>query len=173
VSVENTDAVAQSDIEAGFSFMFLEPSEYTLNAEAIGYHPGSATAIVEANTTTNVLIRLEPISFVLQGIQFEFDKSTLRPISLPILEQAADVLRQYPDIRVEIQGHTCSMGSDEYNIRLSQARAHSVMVYLVSEQRIDPARLVAKGYGESSPVASNDTNEGRLMNRRVEFVVIK
>jgi outer membrane protein OmpA-like peptidoglycan-associated protein len=173
VSVENTDAVTESDIEAGFSFMYLEPNEYTLNAEAVGYHPGSATAIVEANTTTDVLIRLEPISFALRGIQFEFDKSRLRPVSLPILEQAADVLRQYPNIRVEIQGHTCSMGSDEYNIRLSQARARSVMTYLVSEQNIDPARLVAKGYGESSPVASNDTNEGRLMNRRVEFVIIK
>jgi len=173
VSVENTDAVAESDIETGFSFMNLEPDTYTLNGEALGYHPGSATASVEVGTTTDVLIKLEPISFVLKGIQFEFDKATLRPVSVPILNQAADVLRQYPDIRVEIQGHTCSMGSDEYNLVLSQARANSVMNYLVSEQKIDAARLMAKGYGESSPIATNETNEGRFQNRRVEFVIIR
>ncbi|UCG30936.1 MAG: OmpA family protein [candidate division WOR-3 bacterium] len=173
VMIVDTDAVTESDVETGFAFMDLEPATYTLNAEAVGYHPGSATATVEVGTTTDVLIRLEPITFALQGIQFDFDKSTLRPVSIPILEQAADVLRQYPNIRIEIQGHTCWLGSDEYNLRLSQSRANSVMNYLVTEQNIDKARLTAKGYGETTPVATNETKEGRERNRRVEFVIIK
>ena len=173
VNVENTDAVTESNIETGFAFMDLEPGPYTLNAEAVGYHPGSATAAVETGKTTDVLIRLKPIVFELQGIQFDFDKSTLRTVSIPILDQAADVLLEYPNIRIEIQGHTCSMGSDEYNLILSQARANSVMNYLVQQKNVDQARLTAKGYGESTPIATNETNEGRIRNRRVEFVIIK
>ncbi len=173
VAVENTDAVTESNIETGFSFMDIDPGPYTLNAEALGYHPGSATATVEIGATTDVLIRLEPITFELQGIQFDFDKSTLKPVSIPILDQAAEVLMNYLNLRVEIQGHTCSMGSDEYNLRLSQSRANSVMNYLVQQKNIDKARLTAKGYGESSPIATNETNEGRVRNRRVEFVIIK
>jgi len=173
VMVQETDAVTASTIETGFAFMDLDPGPYTLNAEALGYHPGSATATVEVATTTDVLIRLKPIVFELQGIQFDFDKSTLRPVSIPILDQAAEILLQYPNMRVEIQGHTCSMGSDEYNLRLSQARANSVMNYLVQQKNIDKARLTAKGYGESNPIVSNETNEGRIRNRRVEFVIIK
>jgi len=165
--------VTESSAETGFAFMDLDPGPYTLNAEALGYHPGSTTATVEKATTTDVLIRLKPIVFELQGVQFDFDKSTLRPVSIPILDQAAEVLMQYPQMRVEIQGHTCSMGSDEYNLRLSQARANSVMNYLVQQKNIDKARLTAKGYGESSPIVSNETNEGRIRNRRVEFVIIK
>lgn len=173
VRMENTGAVTESDIDEGFAFMNLEPDDYILSARATGYQPGSATATVEAGQTADVLIRLEPIVFALEGIQFDFDKATLRPVSIPILNEAANVLRQYSDIRVEIQGHTCSMGSDEYNLTLSRARAGSVLNYLVTEQNIDRARLVAKGYGESMPVATNETEEGRIRNRRVEFVVIE
>jgi outer membrane protein OmpA-like peptidoglycan-associated protein len=173
VTVENTGAVSESDVETGFAFMDLEPGPYTLNAEAVGYHPGSAAATVETGKTTDVLIRLQPIVFELAGIQFDFDKSSLRQVSIPILDQAAEVLAQYPNMHVEIQGHTCWMGSDEYNMRLSQARANSVMNYLVQQKNIDQVRLTAKGYGESTPIATNETNEGRIRNRRVEFVIIK
>lgn len=173
VTMENTGDVTESDIDEGFAFMDLEPDNYILSANAIGYEPGGATATVEAGQTVDVLIRLQPITFALEGIQFDFDKATLKPVSIPILDEAANVLRQYPGIRVEIQGHTCSMGSDEYNLRLSNSRANSVLNYLVTQQNIDRARLEAKGYGESMPVATNETDEGRIRNRRVEFVVIE
>ena len=173
VGVTDTDLSAKSDAEGGFAFAEIDPGDYVVNAKATGYIPGSASAKVVSGETADVLIKLMPISFKLEGIQFDFDKSTLRPQSLPILDAAADVLKQYPDIHIEIQGHTCWMGSDEYNLRLSNARANSVLTYLSTKQMIDRSRLVAKGYGESQPIASNETREGRERNRRVEFVILK
>ena len=173
VAVQETDLSAESDIDGAFAFAELEPDDYMVGAKAIGYVPGRAAATVVSGETADVLIKLMPISFELEGIQFDFDKSSLRPQSLPILDAAADVLKQYPDINIEIQGHTCWMGSDEYNLRLSNARANSVLEYLTTKQMIDRARLIAKGYGESQPVADNETREGRERNRRVEFVIIK
>jgi outer membrane protein OmpA-like peptidoglycan-associated protein len=173
VAVQGTELSTESDIGGGFAFAKLNPDDYIVNATATGYIPGSAAATVSAGKTANVLIRLVPISFELTGIQFDFDKSTLRSESYPILDHAAEILKQYPDIHVEIQGHTCSMGSDEYNLTLSNARANSVLEYLASKQMINRARLVAKGYGEGQPTASNETREGRERNRRVEFVIMK
>jgi OOP family OmpA-OmpF porin len=173
VTLQDTDLSSESDVEGEFAFAELEPDDYVVNASATGYIPGSAAATVVSGETAEVLIRLMPITFDLEGIQFDFDKSTLRPQSIPILDAAAEVLKQYADLRIEIQGHTCWMGSDEYNINLSNARANSVLKYLTTEQMIDRARLVAKGYGESQPVATNETREGRERNRRVEFVILK
>jgi OOP family OmpA-OmpF porin len=87
-----------------------------------------------------------------------------------MLDEAAMVLRNNPDLNVEIQGHTDNTGPAEYNLMLSQKRAESAMNYLV-DKGVDPARLTAKGYGFEQPVASNDTKEGRAKNRRVEFRV--
>jgi len=173
VAVEETDLSAESDIDGGFAFAELDPDDYAVAAKATGYIPGSASATVESGKTADVLIKLIPISFELQGIQFDFDKATLRAQSFPILDAAAEKLREYPDVRIEIQGHTCWMGSDEYNLGLSKARANSVLEYLVTKQNIDRARLVAEGYGESQPIATNETREGRERNRRVEFVILK
>jgi outer membrane protein OmpA-like peptidoglycan-associated protein len=173
VAVQETDLSSESDIDGSFAFAELEPDDYVVNAKSTGYIPGSAAAKVVSGETAEVLIELMPITFKLEGIQFDFDKSTLRPQSLPILDAAAEVLKQYPDIRIEIQGHTCWMGSDEYNLRLSNARANSVLEYLTTKQMIDRARLVARGYGESQPIASNETREGRERNRRVEFVILR
>lgn len=173
VSVLETALSARSDSEGDFSFTKVEPADYIINADATGYVPGSAAVTVSAGETANVLIKLLPLSFTLEGIQFDFDKAILRPESYPILDHAAEILKQYPDIRIEVQGHTCWMGSDEYNLDLSNRRANSVMKYLVTEQMIASDRLVAKGYGESSPVVSNETREGRERNRRVDFVVME
>jgi outer membrane protein OmpA-like peptidoglycan-associated protein len=173
VTLQDTDLSGESDVEGEFAFAELEPDDYVVNASATGYIPGSAAATVVSGETAEVLIRLMPITFDLEGIQFDFDKSTLRPQSIPILDAAAEVLKQYADLRIEIQGHTCWMGSDEYNLSLSNRRANSVLNYLTTEQMIDRARLVARGYGESQPVATNETREGRERNRRVEFVILK
>ena len=86
------------------------------------------------------------------------------------LDEATEVLRQYPDIRVEVAGHTDSIGSDQYNQGLSERRAKSVFDYLVGNG-IDSGRLNSRGYGESAPIADNATREGRQRNRRVELVV--
>lgn len=110
------------------------------------------------------------VAIDLRGVLFDFDKATLRPESTQTLNEAVEVLRQYPDIRVEVAGHTCNIGTDAYNQGLSERRAKTVYDYLVSNG-IDANRLTSHGYGETSPVADNSTREGRERNRRVELVV--
>ena len=104
-----------------------------------------------------------------QTIHFEFNRAVIRPVSFPILNTVAQVMRDYPDINVEVQGHTDSRGADEYNMRLSDERANAVREYLI-QQGIPAARMTARGYGETRPIESNRTSAGRAANRRVEFV---
>ncbi len=104
-------------------------------------------------------------------IHFEFDKANIRPQSFPILDDVASVIKANPGIKqVMVEGHTDSVGSDAYNMRLSERRSNSVREYLV-KKGITPGLLDTVGYGESRPVATNDTAEGRAKNRRVEFKV--
>ena len=103
-----------------------------------------------------------------QQIFFEFNRAVIRPQSFPILDTVAQVLRDFPDITIEVQGHTDSRGNDAFNMRLSQQRADAVRQYLVN-QGIASARLTSQGYGETMPIESNATTEGRALNRRVEF----
>lgn len=110
--------------------------------------------------------------WVLVGVNFEFNSAELTPESYPILYGAVQYLNQYPDIKVEIQGHTDNIGSESYNLHLSDRRASAVRDYLISK-KIDPSRLTVKGYGESQPVADNNTTGGRALNRRIEFKVIE
>jgi OOP family OmpA-OmpF porin len=113
-----------------------------------------------------------PEVIVLKGVSFDYDSAVLRPDGLAALDDAAATLKRYPEIRVEIAGHTDSIASEEYNQDLSERRARSVMDYLV-EHGIAAERLSAKGYGESQPVADNATEEGRASNRRVELHILK
>lgn len=110
-------------------------------------------------------------TIVLQNVNFEFDKSTLTADAKTVLNDVAKGLVSQKDLRVEIAGHTDSKGSNAYNQKLSQSRAASVKSYLIS-QGVAPGQLVSKGYGEVQPVATNDTDEGRAQNRRVEFRVL-
>lgn len=101
---------------------------------------------------------------------FDFDKADLKNESKPDLSRAIEFLRQNPNIRVEIAGHTDSVGNESYNKKLSQSRSESVRQYLV-QGGIDAGRMIAKGYGEEQPIADNGTEEGRARNRRVEMRV--
>jgi len=105
----------------------------------------------------------------LYGILFDYDKDTLQQASSKQLQEVLTLLLDNPDLSLEIQGHTDSDGSEAYNLELSQRRAESVLGYLVLFG-IDSSRLQAKGYGESMPVAPNDTAENKAKNRRVELV---
>ncbi|GIW43349.1 MAG: hypothetical protein KatS3mg077_0631 [Candidatus Binatia bacterium] len=107
---------------------------------------------------------------VLRGVNFDFDKATIRPDAARILDEAVATLKAEPDVEVLIVGHTDSVGSEAYNQRLSVRRAQAVKDYLV-RHGIAASRLQVKGMGESQPVASNDTAEGRAQNRRVELLV--
>jgi len=106
----------------------------------------------------------------LRGTHFAFDSSRLTPEGEAILDEATSTMNQHGDIRVRIEGHTDSVGSDDYNLRLGQRRADAAERYLVS-RGIDATRLSTVSFGESKPAASNDTAEGRAENRRVELIV--
>lgn len=108
----------------------------------------------------------------LNNIFFDFDKTTLRPESIPQLDRVVKFMQDNPTVSVEIGGHTDSKGSDEYNINLSQGRAEAVVNYVI-KQGVEFNRIIAKGYGESLPVDTNSTDEGRQSNRRVEFKILE
>ena len=109
-------------------------------------------------------------SVVVRAVDFEFNLSQLTAPAQQTLDEVASALLTQPDLHVEIQGHTDSIGSVNYNLNLSQRRAEAVKDYLVSKG-VSPSNLTAKGYGKAKPIASNDTAEGRAQNRRVEFEV--
>lgn len=120
-------------------------------------------------------IKLKPIevgqAIVLKNIFFDFDKATIRPESANELDRLIKLLNENPTIKIELGSHTDSKGSDEYNMKLSQSRSQSVVTYLIGKG-ISTDRLVAKGYGETTPIASNDNDEGRQQNRRTEFKIL-
>lgn len=104
-----------------------------------------------------------------QEVFFQTSRARVRPVSFPLLDTVAQVLRDFPEMTVEIQGHTDNRGSDRSNMRLSSRRAEAVRDYLVS-RGIVVSRLTSRGYGETRPIETNRTAEGRASNRRVEFV---
>lgn len=110
-------------------------------------------------------------SATLQGVNFEFDSAQLTAESRPVLDEVAADLKKYPRLKVELQGHTDSKGSDAYNLKLSDRRAQSVRDYLIAKG-VGEQQLVAKGYGETEPVAENTTDAGRAQNRRVVMLVL-
>ena len=106
----------------------------------------------------------------LRNIFFDTGKSTLRPESNAELDRLVALLKDVPNLKIELSGHTDNTGSATMNESLSQDRAQAVVDYLVSKG-INKSRLTAKGYGASKPIASNDTAEGRQLNRRTEFEI--
>ena len=114
----------------------------------------------------------EKKKIVLRGVNFDFDKSNIRPDARPILDEAISTLKEYKQITLSVEGHTDSIGTEQYNQKLSLRRAKSVADYL-AKGGIDAKRMTEKGLGESQPVASNDTAEGRAQNRRVELKILQ
>jgi outer membrane protein OmpA-like peptidoglycan-associated protein len=106
-------------------------------------------------------------------VLFDFDKADIRPDAAGALAQLATVLRGYPNGKARLEGHTDAKGDDAYNQRLSERRAAAVERWLVDREGIDGGRLATRGWGESRPVASNDTDAGRQKNRRVEVIIRK
>ena len=106
-------------------------------------------------------------------IFFETDKAVIRPQSFSLLDELAQLLQDYPEVRlVRIEGHTDQRGSADYNRKLSEARAQAVLVYL-SRKGIEGSRMTSEGVGEDRPLDPADTPEAWEQNRRVEFVVVE
>jgi len=110
-------------------------------------------------------------SYKLDRVYFDFGKATLRPESFPELEELVDFMKNRETIRIEIAGHTDNVGKDTDNLKLSQQRAETIRNYVL-KKGIQPARIIAKGYGATLPIADNSTEEGRQKNRRTEVKIL-
>ena len=113
----------------------------------------------------NVILRLITLTF-------ESGKSKLLAESFDLLAKVEKAIDVYPESELIIEGHTDSLGDDDFNQKLSQDRAESVLKYMVNAMRIPSYRLIATGYGETNPIANNETESGRSKNRRIDIVII-
>ncbi len=105
------------------------------------------------------------------NVEFDTDKAIVKDKYYNDIKRVANFMKKFPDTIAEIGGHTDNIASNAYNQKLSEKRANSVRQYIIDKFGIDGSRLTAKGYGENKPIASNDTEEGRQKNRRVEAVI--
>jgi len=126
--------------------------------------PGTEVAVEEQDGREQLVVTME------SELLFDTDSFALKS-GEDTLDQIAATLNRYPESKVIVKGYTDSRGSEEHNLQLSERRAESVRNYLVAKQ-VDPARITSVGFGESLPVASNDTGDGRRQNRRVEIEII-
>jgi len=118
-------------------------------------------------------IPVEEVARVDLLVNFDFDRSEVKAEYMDEIEEVTDFMEQYPDVIVELEGHTDSVGTEQYNIGLSDRRANAVRQVMVDRFGISPGRITARGFGEGQPVASNETAAGRAQNRRVVTVIIK
>jgi OmpA-OmpF porin, OOP family len=132
------------------------------------YYVGNIKIATGLPDTRHKLI--EEGKFTTTGILFDVNSATIKPESNGVLKEIADALTKYPDFKVKIIGHTDSDGSDASNLTLSQKRAAAVKDALTKDLGIDESRMITEGKGETVPVADNKTKEGKMQNRRVEFV---
>ncbi|MCR9288375.1 MAG: OmpA family protein [Bacteroidetes bacterium] len=112
---------------------------------------------------------MEKGKVIINDIQFDYDNAAIRPSSMPIIHRIADMLKAHPDLKLSIEGHTDSDGSTSYNLKLSEARAQAVKAALLNLS-ISESRLQASGFGETKPMFPNDSDGGKMKNRRVELV---
>jgi outer membrane protein OmpA-like peptidoglycan-associated protein len=108
---------------------------------------------------------------LLKPIEFETGRATIKPVSYPIMDEVVDLLKSRPSMRIGVYGHTDSRGIPGNNLKLSKDRAAAVRNYLTGKG-VDPKRLESEGFGQTKPVAPNETDEGRAKNRRVEFKIL-
>jgi len=158
----------------------LPPGKHSFKVQAENYLPQQMDCDVTAGQTSEMNLTLEkPKEATLvedkiilpDAIYFEFGSATIKDESLPILDQVFKVISEAKSFKgLRVEGHTDSIGSDEYNQKLSRSRAQSVRSYLV-KKGVDAQLITATGFGESKPIATNTTDEGRAENRRVEFNV--
>jgi outer membrane protein OmpA-like peptidoglycan-associated protein len=178
----NSDSVVISSLSHAESGDFLVclplGSDYGLNVSCPGYlFYSDHFPLSEIKQKSDPVVRNVPMKkieagnvMVLNNIFFETDRYQLMPSSYPEMNKLADFLQDNPGITIEISGHTDDVGTEGYNLELSAKRAESVANYL-AEHGIDLKRMTSVGFGESKPVASNDTEEGKAKNRRTEIKI--
>ena len=171
---EEGETIAQTTLDSVdqvLSTVIDDRKHFTVCASAEGYRD---TCVAVMNAEELQILQLEPIRvkrFVLKNMFFATDKTTILPSSGPTLQELYEFLRDNPEIRIRIIGHTDNVGKDDYNQRLSEGRAKSVKQEMIN-RGIDSKRIVTAGRGEKDPIVPNDSPEHRQMNRRVEIVIL-
>jgi outer membrane protein OmpA-like peptidoglycan-associated protein len=171
-----------TDIYGNYSIK-VEPGTYRLEVESDGYTSITKEVILERGKTVEINFSLSPTFVIPKGglslkeivslrIQFAFDKAILRKDVKISLNNLALTLIHNPDLKLEIQGYTCEVGTEEYNMGLSIRRARAVRDYLV-DKGTEKSRLEIKGFGETRPIDPRHSEAARAKNRRVKFIVIK
>lgn len=147
--------------------------EYPLSFE-VSDKLGNKTSLRPATLPTDILVEITPYGYKIRvhSIEFAFASAELTPKGVQIVRRVADKLRKFGGYRIRVEGHTDNVGSFDYNLRLSKARAESVKKELV-KNGLASDRITTEGYSFERPIAPNDTEEGRARNRRVEFILIK
>jgi len=165
-SFEYTDHTATISIKQGNKETWVEvwasPETYSLTIIEKGE--------VEQEITANAILKeLNETGKAILYINFDSGKSNIKEESMPVVEQIIEMMKQAPDIKISVEGHTDSDGSNESNLKLSEDRAKAV-VEAITKGGIDAARLSSTGFGEEKPIADNSTAEGKAKNRRVELI---
>ena len=165
-----------SNKEGKFDILLPEGDRYLIKIIGLGKEEEYNTLEIgsdEGYYEAEIIVGYEPATtFNLEDVHFDVNKASLRPASFKALDNLAYVLKIKNDLKVEIAGHTDSDGDDMENMKLSQARAESVINYLITKG-IAKDRLVAVGYGETEPIADNDTASGKQENRRTEARILE
>ncbi|MCH2023580.1 MAG: OmpA family protein [Saprospiraceae bacterium] len=165
----------QSDESGNFQILLPEGDNYKIKIQGLSKQIDFDKVNIpeqEGTITGDLVIKYRPErSFTLHDVHFETGKSTLLPASYPTLNELVEAIKIKKDLRLEIAGHTDSIGDDESNQILSQNRAQAVVNYLINKG-INKSKLTAKGYGEKQPIATNETKEGRKENRRTEARIL-
>lgn len=172
---EQVDTIfaGMTDKETGFVEEQIDNGEYGITITRPGYIDYNDTLFRVISDT--LYVDLQPIKkntvVILRNLLFDTDKTTIRNISAPSLEELYQLMLNNPNMRIRITGHTDNVGSERYNKRLSEGRAKSVYDEMVN-RGIDPSRMEWNGRGSKEPIESNKTAEGRAENRRVEFTIL-
>jgi len=146
-----------------------------LSGAAIGRYMDKQEEALRAAMASSNAATVSRVQNVLEvtykgDVLFDFNSSVVKPGAYPEIDRLARILVEYPQTRIRIEGHTDSIGSEEFNLRLSERRAMAIRDLLVAKG-VNPHRITVIGYGESRPRASNDTAYGRQLNRRVEIYI--
>ena len=162
-----------TDAEGEATFHIPREDTYTIFCESLtGYFECGNTPYVSTTASTGgITVSFDDTRVELTGVTFKAGSAELEPTSLATLDAAIAGLKRNPKARIEIQGHTSSVGDEDFNQTLSEQRAYAVFLYMV-DNGIDRGRLSASGYGSSQPRASNSSEEGRKKNRRIELRVL-
>ena len=167
----------RTDINGNVTVKVREGDIYEVTISPKGYAFYHTTFDLQSDTDlTDVKVKLKPLNkdtkFELQNITFETNSAELNSSSYEELDRVVELINNNPNIKIEISAHTDDVGSDKYNLKLSKKRAQSAINYLLDKE-ISIESTIAKGYGESSPIAPNDTEENKQKNRRIELKIIE